>query len=285
MKTPCDEAVIASGPPAVPCAPKSAPWILTATILGSSMAFIDSTVVNVALPALQTNLGGTVTDIQWVVEAYGLLLGALILVGGSLGDLFGRRRMFLIGVTIFTGASIACGLSSNTHELIWTRAVQGLGAAFLVPGSLSIISASFDEKDRGRAIGTWSGFTAITTAAGPVIGGWLIDRFSWRWAFFLNAPIAVVTVLLTLWRVPETVSDERGRIDWLGGLIATVGLGGFAYGFIESANRAGTIRTFSEASLSVASLRLAFCLSSLASASPWCLWIFSGAESLAAPIW
>jgi EmrB/QacA subfamily drug resistance transporter len=201
------------------------------------MAFIDSTVVNVALPALQRNLSGTVTDIQWVVEAYGLLLGALILCGGSLGDLLRRRRMFLIGVAVFTVASVGCGLSSNIHELIWTRAVQGLGAAFLVPGSLSIISASFDEKDRGRAIGTWSGFTAITTAVGPVIGGWLIDHFSWRWAFFLNVPLAAVVLVLALWCVPETVSDTPGRIDWWGGLIATVGLGSLAYGFIESANR------------------------------------------------
>jgi EmrB/QacA subfamily drug resistance transporter len=200
------------------------------------LAFIDSTVVNVALPALQTNLGGTVTDIQWVVEAYGLLLSALILVGGSLGDLLGRRRMFLLGVAVFTVSSIVCGLSSSIHELIWARAVQGLGAAFLVPGSLSIISASFEEKQRGRAIGTWSGFTAITTAVGPVIGGWLIEHASWRWAFFLNVPLAAAVVVLALWRVPETVSETPGRIDWSGGLIATAALGGLAYGFIESAN-------------------------------------------------
>jgi len=150
------------------------------------MAFIDSTVVNVALPALQTSLGGTVTDIQWVVESYGLLLGALILVGGSLGDRYGRRRMFLVGVAIFAAASAACGLAPNIRELIVARAVQGLGAAFLVPGSLSIISASFGEKERGRAIGTWSGFTAIASAFGPVLGGWLIEHASWRWAFFIN---------------------------------------------------------------------------------------------------
>lgn len=236
MKPPCDEAVIESGRLSIPCVPRAGSWILVVTILGSSMAFIDSTVVNVALPALQTNLGGTVTDIQWVVEAYGLFLAALVLVGGSLGDLLGRRRMFLAGVTVFTLASIGCGLSSNINQLIWARAVQGLGAAFLVPGSLSIISASFDDKERGRAIGTWSGFTAITTAVGPVIGGWLIEHASWRWAFFLNAPIAAVVVVLAVWQVPETVSDETGRIDWWGGLAATVGLGGLAYGFIESAN-------------------------------------------------
>src|SRR6202040_432492 len=157
MKPPCDEAVIESGHAPVPCSSKTRPWILTVAVLGSSMAFIDSTVVNVALPALQSSLGGTVTDIQWVVEAYGLLLGALILVGGSLGDQLGRRRIFLVGVTVFAVASVGCGLAPNIRQLVLARAVQGLGAAFLVPGSLAIISASFDEADRGRAIGTWSG--------------------------------------------------------------------------------------------------------------------------------
>src|SRR5580692_11728243 len=150
MKPPCDQGVIESGHATNPCARRAEPWILAAAILGSSMAFIDSTVVNVALPALQTSLSGTVIDMQWVVEAYGLFLGALILVGGSLGDLFGRRRMFLFGVTIFAIASVGCGLAPNIRRLVIARSVQGLGAAFLVPGSLSIISASFTEKERGR---------------------------------------------------------------------------------------------------------------------------------------
>src|SRR6266853_1493867 len=182
MKPPCDEAVIESRHAAVPCTTETAPWILAVAILGSSMAFIDSTVVNVALPALQTSLGGTVIDIQWVVEAYGLFLGALILVGGSLGDRLGRRRMFLVGVTVFAVASVGCGLAPNIHQLVIARAVQGLGAAFLVPGSLSIISASFGEKERGRAIGTWSGFTAITTAMGPILGGCFIESASLGWS-------------------------------------------------------------------------------------------------------
>jgi EmrB/QacA subfamily drug resistance transporter len=236
MKPPCDEAVIESGHADVPCAEESAPWILAATILGSSMAFIDSTVVNVALPAIQSDLGGTVTDIQWVVEAYGLLLGALILVGGSLGDLLGRRKMFLVGVTVFAVASASCGLALDIHQLVLARAVQGLGAAFLVPGSLSIISASFDEKKRGRAIGTWSGFTAITTATGPVLGGWLIEHASWRWAFFINVPIAAAVIVLSLWRVPESRTTDPGKIDWSGALVVTTGLGGVVYGFIESAS-------------------------------------------------
>src|SRR5215472_1501756 len=191
MKPPCDQAAIESPSAVAPCAKAAEPWILAATILGSSMAFIDSTVVSIALPAIQSSLGGTVIDMQWVVEGYALLLSALILTGGALGDVFGRKRMFLLGVTVFAIASVECGLAANIRELVIARVVQGVGAAFLVPGSLSIISASFSESKRGRAIGTWSGFTSITTAAGPVLGGWLIEHASWRWAFFLNVPLAV----------------------------------------------------------------------------------------------
>jgi len=171
MKPPCDEAAVRSVNAVIPCTAQAGRWLLAATILGSSMAFIDSTVVNVALPSLQGSLHATVVGVQWVVESYGLFLGALILVGGFLGDLFGRRRMFLVGVGIFAIASAACGLASNIQQLVIARSIQGVGAAFLVPGSLSIISASFDEATRGQAIGTWSGFTAITAAAGPVLGG------------------------------------------------------------------------------------------------------------------
>ena len=210
------------------------PWILAATVLGSSMAFLDSTVVNVALPALQTSLGATVVGVQWVVESYGLFLGALILVGGALGDLFGRRLMFLAGVGIFATASAGCGFASNIQQLLIARSVQGVGAAFLVPGSLSIISASFDEKTRGQAIGTWSGFTAITTAVGPVLGGWLIEHASWRWAFFINLPVAAAVIAISLWHIPESRSVAAGHVDWLGAILAAVGLGGMVNGFIAS---------------------------------------------------
>src|SRR5271168_2739355 len=236
MITPCDDAVIQSASVDVPCSEKAGRWVLAATILGSSMAFIDSTVVNVALPTLQTNLHATVVGVQWVVESYGLFLGALILVGGSLGDLFGRRSMFLLGVWIFAAASIACGFASNIQQLVIARSVQGIGAAFLVPGSLSIISSCFDEETRGRAIGTWSAFTAITTALGPVLGGWLIEHASWRWAFFINLPMAAAVLVLALWRVPESKNPELRTVDWTGALIATLGLAGLTYGFIESSN-------------------------------------------------
>lgn len=198
------------------------------------MAFIDSTVVNVALPAIQASFHATVVDMQWVVESYGLFLGALILVGGSLGDMVGRRLIFLVGVGIFSAASAGCGAASSVNQLLISRSIQGVGAALLVPGSLAIISASFDDKSRGQAIGTWSGFTAITTAVGPVLGGWLVQHASWRWAFFINLPIAAAVMLISFWRIPESRSTIAGRIDWVGALVATVGLGGLVYGFLES---------------------------------------------------
>src|SRR6266699_1653775 len=213
MKPPCDEAVIRSGSVRIPCGEGARLWILAATILGSSMAFIDSTVVNVALPALQASFRATVVDVQWVVESYGLFLGALILVGGSLGDLFGRRLIFIAGVAIFAVASAACGAAASIDQLNAARSVQGIGAALLVPGSLAIISTAFDEKSRGQAIGTWSGFTAITTAIGPVLGGWLVEHASWRWVFFLNLPLATAVIAISVWRIPESRSASASWID------------------------------------------------------------------------
>jgi EmrB/QacA subfamily drug resistance transporter len=208
--------------------------VLAATILASSMAFIDGTVVNVALPALQTTLNATAVDVQWVIEAYSLLLSALLLVGGSLGDHYGRRRVFVIGVALFASASAACGFAVNIHQLIAARALQGLGAALLIPGSLAIISNSFSEDQRGRAIGTWSGLSAITTALGPVIGGWLIEHLSWRAVFFINIPLAFLVILISLWRVPESSDPESHGLDWLGAVLAALGLGALVYGLIES---------------------------------------------------
>ena len=234
MRTPCDESGVRSVGTRVPCGTEARTWVLVATVLGSSLAFIDSTVVNVALPAIQSNFRATVTDLQWVVESYGLFLSALILVGGSLGDLFGRRRVFVVGVASFAVASAFCGAASNVHQLILARSFQGIGAALLVPGSLAIISTAFDEKSRGQAIGTWSGFTAITTAIGPVLGGWLVQHASWRWAFFINLPLAAAVIAISLWRIPESRSASAGRTDWPGALLATVGLGGLVAAFIES---------------------------------------------------
>src|SRR5258706_12207098 len=212
MRMPCDEAAMRSAG-AVPCATESRTWILAATILGSSMAFIDGTVVNVALPALQASFHASVVDVQWVVESYGLFLAALILVGGSLGDLFGRRRIFLVGVSIFAVASAGCGVAPNIHQLIIARSIQGVGAALLVPGSLAIISTSFDEKSRGQAIGTWSGFTAITTAIGPVLGGWLVQHASWRRVFFIKCSAAVAGNGSFRWGVPDSRTARQPRVE------------------------------------------------------------------------
>jgi EmrB/QacA subfamily drug resistance transporter len=234
MRTPSDEAVIRSAGATVPFTPKARIWILVATILGSSIAFIDGTVVNVALPAIQASFHANVVDMQWVVESYGLFLGALILVGGSLGDLFGRRLIFVVGIAIFAVASAACGAALSIHQLIAARSIQGIGAALLVPGSLAIISASFDENSRGRAIGTWSGFTAITTAIGPVLGGWLVEHGSWRWVFFINLPLAIAVIAISLRHIPESRIASARRIDWSGALLATLGLGGLVAGFMES---------------------------------------------------
>src|ERR671928_1601179 len=195
-RDPCDENVIRSAPARSTCSKSQGRWVLAATILASSMAFIDGTVVNVALPFLQTNLNATTMGIQWVVEAYSLFLSALLLVGGSLGDLYGRRWIFNIGVVVFALASAACGLAANIEQLIAARAVQGIGGALLVPGSLALISSSFGPNERGKAIGTWSGFSAMTTAIGPVLGGWLVEHWSWRAVFFLNVPLAIAVIVI-----------------------------------------------------------------------------------------
>jgi EmrB/QacA subfamily drug resistance transporter len=236
LRAPCDEGFAASRKPATTaCGKAQRRWTLAATILGSSMAFIDGTVVNVALPALQSNLHATVTDVQWVVEAYTLLLAALLLLGGSLGDRYGRKKIYAIGIVVFALASVWCGLAPNIQQLIMARAAQGVGGALLVPGSLAIISATFSEEDRGKAIGTWSGATAITTALGPLLGGWLIEHVSWRAVFFLNVPLAIAVVVLIVLFVPESRDEEdNGRLDFAGATLATLVLGGVVFGLIES---------------------------------------------------
>src|SRR5262245_20656711 len=212
-------------------------WILAAAILGSSMVFIDGTVVNVALPALQSDLGATAAGIQWIIEAYTLFLGAILVLARRLGDLSGRRLIFGAGLALFAPASVWCGLAPDLVHLIAARSLQGVGGALLVPGSLALVSAGFPVETRGRAIGTWSGFSAITTAIGPLLGGWLVEHASWRWVFFLNAPIAVgVLAILTLC-VPESRSGSAARsLDWPGAALATLGLGGIVYALIESSH-------------------------------------------------
>ena len=215
-------------------APRPA-WSLAAATVASTMAFVDGTVVNVVLPVVQSALGGTAAQMQWVVEAYALFLASLVLLGGALGDRVGRRRVFLLGTAVFTAASAACGAAPTPTVLIVARAAQGVGAAMLVPGSLALISAAYpDESARGRAIGTWSAVSAITTAAGPVAGGWLVAHASWRWTFLLNLPLAAVTLALSR-RVPESRDPStQGRLDVFGGGLAVVGLGAIVLALIEA---------------------------------------------------
>jgi EmrB/QacA subfamily drug resistance transporter len=210
-------------------------WTLVAAILGSGLAFIDGTVVNVALPAIQHDLRADTADAQWVIESYALFLSALLLVGGALGDRLGRRRVFMIGAAVFCAASLACALSNGMHALEASRAVQGVGAALMVPGSLSLISATYPPDRRGRAIGTWSAFSGITAAVGPVLGGFLVDHFSWRWAFLVNLPIGAVLLAICAWRVPESRGEAAHQqgIDVPGALLATLGLAGVVFAFIE----------------------------------------------------
>jgi EmrB/QacA subfamily drug resistance transporter len=240
FKAPCDEQVIALKEPTrpVPCPKDVSRAVLIATILASSMVFIDSSAVNVALPTLQRELGATAAQAQWVVESYALFLAALLLVGGVLGDRFGRKRIFVLGTVLFAAMSVWCGLSPNIEMLVVARAAQGVAAALLTPASLAIISAAFsDETERGRAIGTWSGFTAITSAFGPVLGGWLVENVSWRWVFLINVPLAVIVVTVALRGVPESRDEGAGRLDVIGAALATIGLGALVFGLIEGPAR------------------------------------------------
>ncbi len=239
--SPCDELVISAQPTAIdrPCQRKR--LALAATILGSSMAFIDGSVVNVALPTIQSELGASVAELQWIVNAYLLFLGSLVLVGGSMGDKLGRRTIFIAGIGIFTLASVACGLAPNAGSLIAARVWQGIGAAFFVPGSLAIIGAIYEGEARGRAIGIWSAVGAITSAVGPVAGGWLVDVLSWRAIFFLNVPLAAATIALAISSVPNSHKfDAPQQLDWPGALSATAGLGALAYGLTEASARGFT---------------------------------------------
>ena len=209
-------------------------WVLAATILGSGLATIDSTVVNVALPTIGRELHGGVDALQWIVTAYLLTLAAFLLVGGALSDRYGRRRIFILGVIAFTVASVACALAPSIPALTVARALQGAGGALLTPGSLAIIEASYRRQDRSAAIGTWSGLGGVAVAVGPFVGGYLVQAWSWRLAFFINVPLAVAVVLIAARHVPETRDpNATGRLDLAGAALAAVGLGGVTYALIE----------------------------------------------------
>ncbi|HEV3495175.1 MAG TPA: DHA2 family efflux MFS transporter permease subunit, partial [Actinomycetes bacterium] len=211
-------------------------WVLAATVLGSGMAFLDGTVVNVALPAIGRDLGAGLSGLQWTLDAYLLTLGALLLLGGALGDRYGRRRVFEVGLVAFTAASLLCGMAPTLGALVAARAVQGIGGALLVPGSLALLSASFVPEDRGAAVGAWSGLAGAFSAIGPFLGGWLVDAVSWRLVFLLNLPVAAVTLWVVRAHVPESrdpAAAAGGRLDVPGAVAVTVGLAGVVFALIE----------------------------------------------------
>lgn len=220
----------------------AARWVLAATVLGSGIAFLDGTVVNIALPTIGRQFDTGTSGLQWTLDAYLVTLTALLLLGGSLGDLFGRRRLFMFGLMWFTAASVLCGFAQSIGMLIAARALQGIGGAMLVPGSLAIIAASFHADDRSRAVGAWSGLAAVSTAIAPFLGGWLIDSVTWRAVFLINVPVAVIALVIT-WRwVPESRDlDATGRPDWLGAVAVSVALGAGAYSLIESTHGIGAV--------------------------------------------
>jgi EmrB/QacA subfamily drug resistance transporter len=233
--TPCEPAVANTVVSKDAQGARSTGWILAATILGSSLSFIDGTAVSVVLPIMQRDMHATIVNAQWVVEIYLLFLSSLILVGGAVGDRWGRERMFTLGVIGFGVASIGCALSPNINWLIVWRAVQGVAAAILVPCSLAILGAAFTPGERGRAVGTWSAATAVVTAAGPILGGWLVEHTSWRWIFALNVPLAVAVVAIMWFEVPFSAPPKATRsLDWTGAALITAGLGGIVFGLIES---------------------------------------------------
>jgi EmrB/QacA subfamily drug resistance transporter len=232
---PCDEGAIRAVAAAAPSAASTQSWVLVATILASTIAFIDESVVNIALPAIEKELSASAAVVQWLVNGYTLCLAALLLIGGATADRLGRRKMFITGVSIFAAASLCCGLSPNVAILILARAIQGFGAALLVPCSLALIGASFDEAERGRAIGTWAGFSAIAAAVGPILGGWIVDNFSWRWIFLINPLLALPAIWIAAEHVPESADPlVTGRLDWRGGLLALIGLAGVCFGLIAA---------------------------------------------------
>lgn len=234
-KRPCDEAAIESTRAAGDCIASAKPWVLVVTILASSIAYIDESVVNVALPAIETDLAASVVIIQWLVNAYTLCLSAFLLIGGAAGDLFGRRSIFVLGVAIFAVMSIWCGLSPNISPLILARAMQGVGAALLIPCSLAVIGATFDEGERGKAIGTWAGFSAVAGAVGPLLGGWIVDHFTWRWIFLINPVLALPTIWLALRKVPDSRNlQAKSGLDWRGALLALASLGSLAFGLMSA---------------------------------------------------
>src|SRR5436305_12626721 len=232
---PCDEAAIRAVRSTSDCRVEAKPWVLAVTIMASTMAYIDESVVNVALPTIEADLKASAAIVQWLVNAYMLSLTALVLGGGAAGDQFGRRKIFVAGAALFGAASLWCGLAGDIAQIVVARVVQGAGAALLIPCSLALIGATFEESERGKAIGTWAAFSALAAAFGPVLGGWIVDHASWRWIFLINPFIALPAIWIALRHVPESRDREAARgLDWRGALLALAGLGILVYGLVAA---------------------------------------------------
>ncbi|MGZ5986967.1 MAG: MFS transporter [Caulobacteraceae bacterium] len=222
---------------------RSQTLVLAGTVLGSGLAFIDGSAVNLTLPVIQQALGGGLEAAQWIMNAYALLLGALVLAGGAAADRYGRKRIFLVGVAVFTAASLACSLAPNLAVLIAGRAIQGLGAALLTPASLALLGAAFDSKGRGQAVGVWAGASGLTSALGPVLGGWLTETISWRAVFVINLPVAALAVWLVAAGAKESRGSKSGPVDWPGALAVTAGLGAVVWALTVAPKQGATPAT------------------------------------------
>ena len=274
-RAPCADGVILSGPCRAACEARAKRWVLIASVLGSSLAFLLGSVVNVALPALQRGLQASAADMQWVLNSYLLTLGALVLVGGAAGDRFGRRRLFMIGVAVFAVGALACALAPTVGWLIAARALSGLGAALLVPNSLALISSAFPPDERGKAVGSWAGFSALTTAFGPAIGGLLIDSLGWRMIFGLIVPFALAALWVAWRHLPRFGSDGEASLDPLGAILATVTLGAAIWGLIALAERGmGDPVVLGALALAMV-LGMAFVVHERRTAAPCCPWVCS----------
>jgi MFS family permease len=236
-------------------------WTIVSTIIASSMVFIDFSSLNVALPAIQNDLNINGKSLLWIINAYSIFLSALLLTGGSLGDIYGRKKIFIIGIILFSSSSFLCGISNGELMLIISRASQGIGGALMVPESLAIISAVIPSERRGKAFGTWSAYSALTTIIGPVLGGWLAGLGLWRIIFFINIPLAIFTIFILIYKVPESRDEEVNRLDISGALLGTLGLGGITYGFLEASDSGfGNFRIESALTIGIISL-IAFIIS------------------------
>jgi EmrB/QacA subfamily drug resistance transporter len=253
LRPPCDRA-IAHRVRGLAHAPRAQTLILTGTVLGSGLAFIDGSAVNLTLPVIQQSLGGGLATAQWVMNAYALMLGALVLAGGAAADRYGRKRVFVVGVGLFTVASVVCGLAPNLPVLLAARAAQGIGAALLTPASLALLGAAYDARGRGQAVGVWAGASGLTSAIGPVLGGWLTQTISWRAVFFINLPVAAIAVWLVAANAQESKAEQSGPVDWLGAAAVTLGLAAVTWALTVAPKQGADLAVLGGSGLGVAAL-------------------------------